>query len=41
MAYIEAQEKMNAVTWQECCCSACDHLNMTGIKQTIGWQIVK
>ena len=41
MAYIRAREKMNAVTWQECCRSACEHLNVTGIEQTIGWQIVK
>jgi len=38
---LKAQEKMNAVTWQECCHSACEHSNVTGIKQMIGLQIVK
>jgi len=34
-------KKMNAVIWQGCCRSVCEHLNVTGIEQTIGWQIVK
>jgi len=41
MAYINARDKINAVTWQECCRSACEHLNMVGIQQTVDWQIIE
>jgi len=41
MAYVNACEKMNAVTWKECCCLACQQLNGIDIEQTVNWEVIK
>jgi len=41
MAYINAREKMNSVTWQECCRLACQQLNVIGITQAIDQKVIR
>jgi len=41
MAYVNARENMNSVTWQECCCLACKQLNVIGIQQAIDYKIIQ
>ena len=41
MAYINAHEKMNEATWQECCQLACQFLNAIGIEQAIDYKIIQ
>jgi len=41
MAYINAKEKMNSATWQECCHLACQQLNVIGIKQAIDQKVIQ
>jgi len=31
---------MNAMTWEECCHLACQHLNIVGIEQAIDFNII-
>jgi len=40
MACVNAWRKMIAVTWQECCWSACWHLNIVEIKQADDFNII-
>ena len=42
MAYIFARDQMNnGTTWESCCRQACLHLNMCGIEQITGWQVLE
>jgi len=41
MAYVNARERMNAVTWQECCQLACQHSNIMGIEQAIHFKRIQ
>jgi len=41
-AYIFARDQMNnGTTWESCCRQACLHLNMCGIEQITGWQVLE
>jgi len=41
MAYVHAWERMNVVTWQECCWLACQHSNIMGIEQAIHFKRIQ
>jgi len=40
MAYINARDKMKAVTWLDCCRSACKHINVVGIEQMVDCNVI-